>query len=244
MITDRALAVAGRTAIAALAALLVASPASADPDISGEWVLDQPGAANLKLDDLPLTPAARATADAAAARAASGKLLAEGHILCLPDGMPHMMAAPYAIAFLQTRGRITVLPEVSNLPRVIYLDEAKHPDDVDPSWTGHSIGHWEGETLVVDTIGFNDRFAMLFNAHAQVRRSAALHVVERIALGKDGYLRDEMTLIDPAVFTRPYAITYRYRHLDAAETMESVCEVNPALVAQFTAEQKTTATRP
>lgn len=220
-----------------LAALQATVATAAEPDIGGEWVLDQKDGTKLKIADLPLTPEARAKADAADASVRSGKLIPESHILCLPDGMPHLMAAPFAIEILQTKGRVTILAEVSNLPRIIYLNGAKHPAELDPSWNGHSIGHWNRQTLVVDTIGFNDRFAILFNAGALVQRTKNLHIVEHLHLADDGHLVDEMTLDDPGVFTHPYTIGYRYRHLAAdAETMESVCEVDPALVAEFAAD--------
>ncbi|HEX7874024.1 MAG TPA: hypothetical protein VF475_14005 [Sphingobium sp.] len=216
-----------------------AAPALADPDITGQWVIDTAGKAKLKPEDMPLTPAALARAKAAAARSASGRLQSEGHIKCLPDGMPHMMAAPFAVSFLQTKGRITVLAEVSNLPRTIYLTEKNHPADMDASWNGHSIGHWEGQTLLVDTVGFNDRFANLFNAAAQVQRTANLHIREKIYVEEKGaFLVDELTLEDPDIFTRPYTVTYRYRRLPAdSEVMESVCEVDAKLLDQFEADQ-------
>lgn len=237
--TMSAQALAGLALVAATA--LWSAPAFADPDVTGQWVLDTDGKGKLKAEDLPLTPFALDKAHAAAARNASGRLQSEGHIKCLPDGMPHMMAAPFAIELLQTKGRITLLAEVSNLPRTIYLNEASHPADLDPSWNGHSIGHWEGERLMVDTIGFNDRFANLFNAAAQVPRSKDLHIREVIYTTQNGgFLVDEMTLDDPTVFTRPFTLTYRYRKLPAdSEVMESVCEVDPQLLAQFEADQAT-----
>jgi hypothetical protein len=221
------------------ATLASTGTAMAQLDITGEWVLDTLRRAKLKAEDMPLTPGALDRAKVAAARSASGRLQSEDHIKCLPDGMPHMMAAPFAIQFLQTKGRVTVLAEVSNLPRTVYLNETSHPADIDPSWNGHSIGHWEGDVLIVDTIGFNDRIANLFNTDAQVSRTDRLHISERIyPLGNGAFLVDEMTLDDPDTFTRPFTITYRYRRLpEGSEVMESVCEVDRTLLDQFEDEQ-------
>src|SRR3984957_5276576 len=77
---------------------------------------------------------------------------------CRPGGMPRIMTTPYPMEFLIQKDRVTVLLEISSQVRRIYTDGRKHPapDDLDPSYMGHSIGHWEGDTLVVDTVGLND----------------------------------------------------------------------------------------
>lgn len=222
------------TAVLALG-VLGAQTAHAEgaPDITGMWALDQPPGWKPRPGDAPLTPAAAADVAATAKRnAANGRAIGEAHTKCWPAGMPGLMQPPFGIEFLQTKGRITILSEVSNLPRTIYLDEAKHPDDVLPGWNGHSIGHWEKDVLVVDTIGFNDR---------QPRVSPQMHITERMYLAEAGKaLIDEITLDDPANYTRPYTIKYRYKRVEGegAEVMEYVCEVDPDNLNAFIAEQK------
>jgi hypothetical protein len=211
-------------------AAAVTAPAYGPRDLNGMWVLDQPPTAKIDPASVPLTDAALAKATEIARNQAAGHLLSEGHIRCLPDGMPHMMAAPFGIEFLQTKNRITILAEVSVLPRTILLDRAAHTADLDPSWNGESIGAWNGNVLTVDTKGFNDRFANLFNAGIAAVRTPALHITEKFRLTESGkFMEDIMTLDDPNVFTHPFTITYRYRRLPETDVpIEYVCDVDRA----------------
>jgi hypothetical protein len=222
----------------ALAALCLAgaSAAYAEPDITGMWAVYAPtGADGARVRQAPakLTPERRAQQiEDNKISTANHRLVGEGHTKCWPTGMPGLMSTPFGIEFLQTKGRITILNEVSNLPRTIYLDEKTHPDSVIPGWNGHSIGHWEGDTLLVDTIGFNGR-----NGNV----SEKMHITERMHLDKEGYLIDDMTLDDPTTYTEPYHVSYRYRRAsgqEGSELMEYVCEVDPANLFAFEAEQK------
>lgn len=215
-------------------ALAAAGAAQAEPDITGMWSVSQPEG-KTRQPPPPLTPAARADQDLRAKlNTKYNRLIGEAHTKCWPTGMPGLMQPPFGIEFLQTKGRITILSEVSNLPRTIYLDEAEHhPDTLIPGWNGHSIGHWEGDVLHVDTIGFNGRNA---------RVSAQMHIKEKIFLDEGGkYLVDEMILDDPVNYTTPYTVRYRYKRAEgreASELMEYVCEVDPANLVAFEAEQK------
>lgn len=108
------------------------------------------------------------------------------------------------------------------------MDQKEHPEDIEPSWNGHSIGFWDGDVLVVETVGFNDRDTFVFNYNPPVKRTATLKVTERIKISDDGHLEDEMTLEDPQTFTEPYTLTYRYRRLPPESFLfEMVCEVDP-----------------
>jgi hypothetical protein len=216
----------------ALAATLAAGAAAAEPDITGMWALEQPEG-QTRQPPPSLTPAAQAlAAQLAKLNAANHRLIGEAHTKCWPAGMPGLMQPPFGIEFLQTKGRITILSEVSNLPRTIYLDVKEHSDTFIPGWNGHSIGHWEGDNLLVDTIGFNGR---------NNRVSNKMHITEKMYLDKEGYLHDELTLDDPVNYTTPYKIHYRYKKAppgEASEVMEYVCEVDPANLFSFEAEQK------
>jgi len=220
--------------LAALA-IVASAPARAEPDITGMWALDQPtGPDGQRLHREPprFTPAAQAAqAEINKINQANHRLVGEAHTKCWPTGMPGLMSTPFGIEFLQTKGRVTILNEVSNLPRTIYLDEKSHPDSAIPGWNGHSIGHWAGDVLYVDTIDFNGR-----NQNV----SSQMHITEKLYL--DGkYLFDEMTLDDPLTYAAPYTVTYRYKRAegqDASEVMEYVCEVDTANLVAFEAEQK------
>lgn len=222
----------------ALSALLAGASAvhaaPAEPNITGLWSLEQPPGWKARPGDAPLTAAAAAEAAETARRyAAFGRVIGEAHTKCWPAGMPGLMQPPFGIEFLQTRGRVTILSEVSNLPRTIYLDEKAHPDDLIPGWNGHSIGRWEKGVLVIDTVGFNGR---------QPRVSPKMHITERIYLAERGKaLIDEMTLDDPQTYTRPFTLKYRYKRVtgQSAELMEYVCEVDPDNLNAYATEEKT-----
>ncbi len=222
---------------AAVAAFLMscAGVAHAEPNITGVYapITSGPDGQPLPRPPAPFTPAARA-AQAAVAKlsAANHRIITENRTKCLPTGMPTMMTTPFGIEFLQTKGRVTILSELNSIPRTIYLDEKTQPDDVQPGWNGHSIGHWEGDTLVVDTIGLNGR-----NPNISVK----MHITERIHKEQNGNLVDEMTLDDPNIYTQPYTVTIRYQRQtsqEATELQEYACEVDPNNLFAYEAEQK------
>jgi hypothetical protein len=224
-----------RTDIHLLAAafLGLAAPAAAfaEPDITGMWAVDQPPG-QTRQAPAKLTPKALAEQQEAQKIAdKNNRLIGEAHTKCWPAGMPGLMQPPFGIEFLQTKGRITILSELSNLPRTIYLDQAKQPENILPGWNGHSIGHWQGDVLYVDTIGFNGR---------NNRVSEKMHITEKLYLEPDGHLVDEMTLDDPETYAEPYHVRYRYKKIESgegAEVMEYVCEVDPANLLAFEKEQ-------
>src|SRR5262249_34856765 len=119
---------------------------------------------------------------------------------CMPPGMPGMMGTgQYPMEFLFTPGRVTTLHEAWMQNRTIFTDGRGHPDDWDAGVFGHSIGHWEGDTLVVDTIGIKT----ITELSRGMKHSDKLHVIERIHLAKGdaNTLVDEMTLEDPEALT-------------------------------------------
>lgn len=213
-----------------LCALAVGSGAQAAPSLGGLWFIERPAAPR----NLPLTPAAQARIAEDRARVTEGLYMNERSTRCLPTAMPIMMSNEFGLEILEVEGKIAMLSENNSVPRFIYTDGRKHPDKPMPSWNGHSVGQWDGETLVVDTIGFNDRFAVFFGG---VRRTTTTHVTERLHLEQDGkVLINEMTVEDPATFTAPVTQTFRYNRLPRdAEYMEYVCEVDLDALQRFEA---------
>jgi len=144
---------------------------------------------------------------------------------CMPPGMPGMMgSAQYPIEFLFTPGRVTTLHEAWMQNRTIFTDGRGHPDDLEPGIFGHSIGHWEGDTLVVDTIGIKT----ITELAQGMKHSDKLHVIERIHLVKDDpdTLVDEMTMEDPEALAVPYHRTLTYQRKRDWNLMEFVCAEN------------------
>ncbi|MBW8812571.1 MAG: hypothetical protein JF588_04030 [Caulobacterales bacterium] len=204
----------------------ITSPSITGPSITGMWILK---ADDYGRDERPsLTPQAEAAALAARkATEEQGKVLSEHALKCLPIGMPRFMMNEFALEILESPGRVTMISENSPLARSIYLGRTSHTADAEPGWNGHSIGHWEGAVLVVDTTLLNDRISHVPRSQTP---SGATHIVERLSLAPGGkMLADEMTFTDPALLTKPYTVTTHYERLPAdAELWEYACEVDAA----------------
>jgi hypothetical protein len=141
---------------------------------------------------------------------------------CLPTGVPRM--APYPWSVVETPKYIYFLFE-GNIHsfRQIFMDGRKHSEDPDPTWYGESIGHWDGDTLVVDTIGFNDKFWFDFAGHPHTEK---LHTVERYTRPDLGTLVDEVTIDDPGAYEKPFTLVGRNRLDPKGELMEYICQEN------------------
>ena len=153
---------------------------------------------------------------------AKGQPIAERVVMCLPDGMPGMMAGPFPFEFLQTKGQVTIIQEAYTQVRRILLGcPQKQVDDVNPGFYGQSVGHWEGSTLIVDTIGVKEDVT-----YQNVPHSKDMHIKERISLGANGLVRDDITIEDPAFLEKPWAFSFAYRRMQDYQLLEYVCEDN------------------
>lgn len=153
---------------------------------------------------------------------ARGEPPVTGYVKCLPDGMPATMAAMFPLEVLQSPGRITIIEEAYNQVRRIYLDEKQIPiDDAEPGFWGHSVGHWEGDTLHVDTVGIKEN--VRFRA---VPHSNQMRITERIKMLSDEYFEDRITVTDPVYLTGPWSWVWEYRRKPGYKMYEYVCEDN------------------
>ena len=193
------------------------------PDWSGLWNADL--RANPSLSEgaakPPLLPEAQARYDAWLADRARGLHQQRRTANCLPPGMPQIMMQPYPIEFLFNPGLVVVAIETYSQSRHIFTDGRPHPADPDPSFQGDSIGHWEGGTLVVDTVGFSP----LTEISLGVPHSDQMRIVERISLTDPDHLRIEETITDPKVLARPWTLVWPYRR-SKDDIREFVCEQN------------------
>ena len=128
---------------------------------------------------------------------------------CLPEGMPSWMLITHnALEFLFTPGRVTVLGESDgNRLRRIYTDGRPHPYDPDPTFHGHSIGHWEGVTLVVDTVGILPQSYLAISEAVGAPNNGDMRVIERIHLQGTDFLHDDLEIIAPRIPTTPWKTT-------------------------------------
>jgi len=153
---------------------------------------------------------------------------------CMPLGIPGADILSYSpFKIIQTPGLIVMLYEIDNTHRQVYTDGRKLPADPQPAWLGYSVGKWEGDTLVVDTAGFNDKSWLDAFGHPH---SEALRVQERFHRRDFGHMDLSVTVDDPKAFTRPWKNTRTWVLMPAdEEIMEYVCtennkEVNEGLI--------------
>ena len=142
---------------------------------------------------------------------------------CLPPGMPTIMFMPYDLEFLFTPGRVTIIQEAYMQVRRVYTDGRGHPAKVDPTFNGHSIGHWEGDTLVIDTVGLGHKSPIGYN---RLNHGLQLHIVERIRLTAPDTMEVRMTLTDPDVLEKPWQTVHTFTRHREWDQLEYVCEEN------------------
>jgi hypothetical protein len=218
------------TSFLSLAAAQVPGTRLADgtviPDMTGVWER----AEGIRFDPSgkppPLSPAFAERFRLDSEARARGEVIADPTSRCLPQGMPRFMVASYPLEILQTGKQVTIIAEWSSQVRRIFTDGRKHPpaDEVEITFNGHSIGHWEGQTLVVDTTGI--RGDTSFDA-TPLRHSDKIHVSERLRLTDANTLQAVITVTDSGALTRPWVVTRHYkRGGPELQIMEYVCEEN------------------
>ncbi len=181
------------------------------PDWSGVWEIDWRNTrGSPPKPAMQLTSEYQRRLDAYKKAQEKGENLQSQGANCVPPGLPGIMTQPYPIEFLYQPGRIVMLTEAYMPFRHIYTDGRQHPEDPDPAFMGHSIGHWEKDTLVIDSVGFAESTLLA----AGVPHSDQLRIVERIRKVSPEWMEIGTTLIDPVVLAEPYTSTTSYRHLD------------------------------
>ena len=147
---------------------------------------------------------------------------------CLPPGGPRMMATPYPMEIIQLpdQNRILMIFEgATHIWREIYMDGRAHPegDALNPTFLGHSVGRWDGDTLVVDVVGFNETTWIDFFGHPH---TDALHVVERFSRPNFNTLHYEATIEDSGAYTEPWTIGWDIEWRADSELIEYICQEN------------------
>ena len=149
---------------------------------------------------------------------------------CLPDGVPHGDLLPEPFKIIHSPGVIVMLYEVETTFRQIFTDGRKLPADPSPTWQGYSVGRWEGDTLVIETAGFND--SGWLDARG-TGHSADLRVEERFRRRDYGHLELTITITDPQTFTKPITVSVVEELLPDTDLFEHYCLENEKDVAQF-----------
>jgi hypothetical protein len=200
------------------------------PDWTGVWVSDWLDQIRQEdLNDVPWNPETAAEIDRQIEFAEQGRPSGT-HNSCMPWGMPgFMMLTHNAIEILFTPGRITILGELDgNNLRRIYTDGRPHPDslDVDPSMHGHSIAHWEGETLVIDTVYIKPEAEIAISEGVGVQNGGDMHIVERVHLLSPNILAFDMEIDAPHILAETYKtrrMFYRRGWGPEWDIRESIC---------------------
>jgi hypothetical protein len=159
----------------------------------------------------------------------ANKLRDNPMIKCLPAGVPRLNAYTHPYKIVQTPGLIVVLYESQTTFRQIFTDGRSHPTDPEPSWLGYSIGRWEGDVLVVETIGFNDKTWLDGFGHPH---SEAMKLTERFRRRDFGHMDIDITIDDPKAYTKPIRYVQPQILEPETELIEYVCNENAKPVGQ------------
>jgi hypothetical protein len=190
------------------------------PDLSGVWGYagyTSDIAKDYDVGQLPMTPLGEALF--LERQANQGRDDPEAR--CLPTGVPRR--DPYPSKIIQTADLVVILFEGNiHSYRQIFLNQ-EHPKNLEPTWYGHSVGHWEGDELVVDTIGFNGKTWLDMAGHPT---SEQLHVIERYSRPNYGNLRNHITIIDPVMYKEPWDVIQWMPLETSGDLMEYICTEN------------------
>jgi len=196
-----------------------AAKARKAPDLSGVWFQQEgTGVGALSKQEPPMQPWV----------AEKSRTLRhdrdDPNLLCLPPGIPRVLTEPRPFEIIPLPNRTLVLLEGDHLVRQIWTDGRKLPQDPDPTWMGTSVGRWDGDTLVVDTVGLTDRTWLDNAAHLH---TDAMHVTERYRRLDHDTLQVDITIDDPKAYTRPWTGQRIFKLHPDWQITEDVCLDNP-----------------
>jgi hypothetical protein len=185
---------------------------------SGDFGLNLPS--NLVREDVPFLPWAREVYDTRRARFSAD----DPHTRCKPSGGARMFHTPYGFEILDLDDEIIFLSVgAPHSWRVVHMDGREHPANPEPTWFGHSIGHWEGDVLVIDTVGFNDKF---WFSRGGFPHTTALHTIERITRLDFDTLRYEITIDDPGAYSETWSGGFLIKWWPGNEPFDYLCQEN------------------
>ena len=211
-------------------------------DLVGIWNMSfPPGATQVELetyvsqfgkDEPPMTAWAKERFDKTKpAFGKRGVLVAQTNdpaFQCYPPGVPRIYLHPFPMQIVQTPKELIMLFEYDHIVRHIYTDGRQHPADASPTYMGDSIGHWDGDTFVIDSVGFNDKTWLDRAGHPH---SDKLHVTERLHRIAADRLQIDFTIEDPVAYAKPFTSSMFFRGHTDWSLMEQVCEDNAAFLS-------------
>jgi hypothetical protein len=188
------------------------------PDLNGVWQIPYtPDMSRPLGGKLPYTP----RGEAEFKNYDPAKFDYTGH--CLPPGLTRAINTPDPIQISQTKDNVVILFEGFSSFITVHTDGRPHPKNIEPTWFGNSAGRWEGDTLVIDTIGFNDKTRLDTIGHVH---SDQMHVVQRFTRKDATHIAFEITVEDPVMYTQPFTNVRTFTLQPKWDLMEYVCEEN------------------
>jgi hypothetical protein len=199
--------------------------ADGKPDLSGFWMPRDVAkylvniAADMKPGEVPLQPWAEQVYKERIEN--NGK--DHPGVRCLPSGIPEKLSIPDGLKVVQTPDLIIFLYESRTIYRQVFMDGRPLPKNPQPTWKGYSIGRWEGDTLVVETIGQNGKTWLDMRG---LPSTESLKVTERYTRPTIGRTDIEVTIDDPKAYTKPWSVKFSWRLVPDTDLIESICEEN------------------
>jgi hypothetical protein len=200
---------------------LFEQPPTGGPNLTGKWAMSKPITHLLTSDgkEPPLNAAGKAEYDKRSAAMRAGDKSADPISGCLMHGTPRLLYAPYPFLILQTTRSVNFVHEANHTFRIVYWDPAL-PDDPDPDYLGYSIARFEGPSLVIDTIGLNDKTWLDYSG---LPHGEKLKVQERYTLTDPNTIKGSLTLTDPDYYTAPWTTNFTLKKQPGMTLRENVC---------------------
>jgi hypothetical protein len=203
------------------AAPVFEQPPAGTPDFTGKWAISKPGAHLLTESgsEPPLTAAGKAEYARRQAALKSGDHKIDPVSTCLMHGIPRLLYAPYPFLILQTTRNVNFVHEVNHTFRNIYWGTMP-PTDADPTYLGTALAHFDGKTLVIDSVAFND---LTWLDYSGLPHGEKLTVEERYTLSNPQTISGSVTITDPDFYTAPWTTRFTLKRQPGMNLKESVC---------------------
>jgi hypothetical protein len=224
--------------------------ANGKPDFSAIWISDRTEEGQETISDASTLPSGRLMANMGAdmegglpyqpwqlpivKERTDNLAIHDPHIRCLPDFFLRAYGLPHMLKFVHTPDLLVVLNEMNAGYRQVFTDARPLPDEPTPSWQGYSSARWDGDTLIIDTIGVRDDTWIDWNGSVVTE---AAKIREEIRRPDFGHLEIKVTVDDPKAYTKPWSVTLRQRAVVDAELIDEICLENEQFVKRMGLEQ-------
>lgn len=193
------------------------------PDLSGVWVTRAGYTGNIAKDLKPGEVSFQPWAEKLYKHRQDTQGKDDPQAYCVLSGVPREHVVPYPFKILNTNGMIVILYEALHSYRQIFMDGRALPKDPNPTWMGYSVGHWEGDALVVESSGFVDNNWLDNGGHPGTE---AMHLTERFRRPDLGHIELQLTINDPKAYTKPWNVNLQFNLTPDTDLIEYVCSEN------------------